>query len=219
LGLTGNIACGKSTVLRRLNALGAYTIDADAAIHTILKQDGPAYAPVVAEFGQGIVQPDGEIDRRALGKIVFSDPAKLRRLEEIEHPIVRRYIDDLIRNADKTVVALDAIKLIEAGWADKSDAVWVVTCTREQQLERLMSTRGYSREEAEMRIDAQAPQEEKVARADIVIDNSGSLEHTQRQVDAAWQAFAEIETQRRKDRKGSRRSDEEHEDYFKRIRE
>ena len=189
LGLTGNIACGKSTVLQRLGELGAYTIDADAAIHTILKHDGPAYEPVVAEFGKGILQPDGEIDRRALGKIVFSDPRKLRRLEEIEHPIVRRYIDNLIKDAPAPVVALDAIKLIEAGWADKCDAVWVVTCTRPQQLERLMRTRGYSREEAEMRIDAQSPQQAKVARADTVIDNSGTLTHTYHQVDAAWQAF------------------------------
>src|SRR6476646_9495533 len=108
LGLTGNIACGKSTVLRRLSELGAYTIDADAAVHTILKHDGPAYKPVVAEFGKSILQPDGEIDRRALGKIVFSDPQKLRRLEEIEHPIVRRYIDNLIKDAPAPVVALDA---------------------------------------------------------------------------------------------------------------
>ncbi len=189
LGLTGNIACGKSTVLQRLSELGAHTIDADAAIHTILKRDGLAYKPVVAEFGKSILQPDGEIDRRALGKIVFSDPQKLRRLEEIEHPIVRRYIDDLIKDAPAPVVALDAIKLIEAGWADKCDAIWVVTCTHPQQLERLMQTRGYSREEAEMRIDAQSPQQAKVARADTVIDNSGTLAHTRHQVDNAWQAF------------------------------
>ena len=189
LGLTGNIACGKSTVLQRLGQLGAYTIDADAAIHTILKQDGPAYEPVVAEFGQPILQPDGEIDRRALGKIVFSDPQKLRRLEEIEHPIVRRYIDDLIKHAPTHIVALDAIKLIEAGWADKCDTVWVVTCSRAQQLDRLMQTRGYSREEADMRIDAQSPQQAKIDRADTVIDNSGTLAHTHRQIDTAWHSF------------------------------
>jgi len=189
LGLTGNIACGKSTVLQRLSELGAYTIDADAAIHTILKHDGPAYKPVVAAFGKNILQPDGEIDRRALVNIVFSAPEKLRRLEEIEHPIVRRYIDDLIRNAPAPVVALDAIKLIEASWADKCDAVWVVTCTRIQQLDRLIQTRGYSSEEAEMRIDAQSPQQTKIDRADTVIDNSGTLAHTNHQIDTAWQAF------------------------------
>src|SRR5438270_11205502 len=87
IGLTGNIACGKSTVLRQLRELGAHTIDADGLVHIILAKDGPAYAPVVAEFGPGIVGEEGEIDRRALGKIVFSDPVTLRRLEEVEHPI------------------------------------------------------------------------------------------------------------------------------------
>jgi dephospho-CoA kinase len=86
-------------------------------------------------------------------------------------------------------VALDAIKLIEAGWADKCDAVWVVTCTRPQQLDRLMQTRGYSREEADMRIDAQSPQQAKIDRADTIIDNYGPLTHTHHQIDTAWQAF------------------------------
>lgn len=189
IGLTGNIACGKSTVVRQLQELGAYTIDADALIHEILKKGGAAYEPVVAEFGREIVGEDGEIDRRALGRIVFADPERLRRLEQIEHPIVRQVISDRIAGAPTDVVVLDAIKLIEVGWADKSDAVWVVTCTREQQLERLMQTRGYGREEADGRIDAQSPQEEKIARADVVIYNSGTKEQTREQVDAAWQAF------------------------------
>ena len=189
LGLTGNIACGKSTVLRQLQSLGAHTIDADALIHVILRKGGPAYWPVVSEFGPGILDADGEVDRRALGRIVFADPERLRTLERIEHPIVRRVIDDEIAEAAEPVVALDAIKLIELSWADKCDAVWAVTCTREQQLERLMRTRGYSREEAEGRIDAQAAQEEKVARADVVIDNAGTLEETRGQVAAAWEAF------------------------------
>jgi dephospho-CoA kinase len=189
LGLTGNIACGKSTVLRKLSELGAYVIDADALIHVILRKDGPAYWPVVSEFGPGILREDGEIDRRALGAIVFSDPEKLKQLEGIEHPIVRRVIDQEIGEADKPMVVLDAIKLIESGWADKCDAVWVVTCRPDQQVKRLMRTRGYSREEAEMRIDAQSPQEDKVPRADVVIDNSGTLKNTRRQVLAAWEGF------------------------------
>ena len=187
IGLTGNIACGKSTVVRRLRELGAHTIDADALIHVILRRGGAAFEPVVEEFGRDILGQDGEIDRRALGKIVFSDPARLKRLEEIEHPIVRHMIEEEIRTADERVVVVDAIKLFESGWAARSDEVWVVTCTREQQIERLMRTRGYPRDEAIMRIDAQSPQEEKVARADVVIDNSGSLEDTYDQVDAAWE--------------------------------
>jgi len=191
LGLTGNIACGKSTVLRQLRELGAYVIDADELIHVILRKGGPAYEPVVAEFGPGILREDGEIDRRALAAIVFSDPEKLRKLEAIEHPIVRRVIDENIVDAPKPIVVLDAIKLIESGWADKCDAVWVVTCRREQQMDRLITTRGYSREEAETRIDAQSPQQTKVDRADIVIDNSSTLEQTNAQVLAAWKRFTE----------------------------
>ncbi len=186
IGLTGNIACGKSTVLRQLAALGAHTIDADSLIHSILRKGGDAYTPVVEEFGEGIVGEGREIDRRALGRIVFSDPAKLRRLEEIEHPIVRRIIEEGVRGASEPIVVLDAIKLIESGWADKCDAVWIVTCPRKQQIERLMRTRGYSSEEAELRIDAQSAQEDKVARADVVIDNSGTLEETRKQVLDAW---------------------------------
>src|SRR5947209_7228794 len=110
LGLTGNIACGKSTVLARLAEHGAYTIDADQMIHEILRRGGPAYAPVVEEFGPEIVGLDGEIDRRALGMVVFSDPAKLKRLEEIEHPIVRQVIEQRIEASPCDVVVVDAIK-------------------------------------------------------------------------------------------------------------
>jgi dephospho-CoA kinase len=186
IGLTGNIACGKSTVLRQLQKLGAHVIDADELIHPILRRGGSAYEPVLAEFGPEILGEDGEIDRRALGRIVFSDAQKLRRLEEIEHPIVRRVIHEEIARAEEPVVVLDAIKLIESGWADRCDSVWVVTCRRDQQIERLIRTRGYSAEEAEMRVSAQAPQEAKVARAGVVIDNSGALEQTRRQVLRAW---------------------------------
>src|SRR5437762_11222631 len=109
IGLTGNIACGKSTVTRQLHSLGAYVIDADSLIHDILRKGGPAYRPVLEEFGEGILAPDGAIDRRVLGNIVFSDPEKLRRLEEIEHPIVRQIIDERSKSARQEVVVLDAI--------------------------------------------------------------------------------------------------------------
>ena len=187
IGLTGNIACGKTTVTRQLQSLGAYVIDADSFIHEILRKGGPAYRPVLEEFGEGILAPDGEIDRRALGNIVFSDPDKLRRLEEIEHPIVRQIIDERIKSAPQPVVVLDAIKLIESGWAARCDSIWVVTCRREQQIERLMKTRNYSQAEAETRVDAQSPQDLKVRSANVVIDNSGSLQDTRRQVLDAWQ--------------------------------
>ncbi len=189
IGLTGNIACGKSTVLTQLFSLGAYTIDADLLIHAILKKDGPAYTPVVQEFGPSVVLSDGEIDRRALGKIVFSDADRLHRLEEIEHPIVRAIIESAIISAPQRVVVLDAIKLIEAGWAAKCAQLWVVTSLPEQQIRRLVETRGYSEEEAHMRVAAQSSQAEKAALADVVIDNSGTRRQTVEQVSAAWQAI------------------------------
>lgn len=191
VGLTGNIACGKSAVLRELHRLGAYTIDADERVHTILLPDGDAYEPVIEAFGERILAAGGEIDRRALGRIVFSNPEALRRLEAITHPIVRRVMEREIENAPASVVVLDAIKLFESGWADRCDVVWVVTCNSEQQIERLMRTRGYSRQEAEQRIAAQSPQEEKVARADLVIDNSGSIEDALRQVREAWRILVD----------------------------
>ena len=187
IGLTGNIACGKSTVLRQLSALGAYTIDADMRVHEILMRGAEAYSPVVEAFGQSILGEDGEIDRRALGRIVFADPEALRKLESITHPIVRNVIEQEIEASGAGVVVLDAIKLIESGWADRCDQVWVVTCEPRQQLERLMRTRGYTRDEAQMRIESQPPQEDKIARADLVIDNSRSLEDTRRQVREAWE--------------------------------
>jgi dephospho-CoA kinase len=193
IGLTGNIACGKSTVTRQLHQLGADVIDADKLIHEMLLKGGPAFRPVVEEFGEGILGIDGEIDRRVLGNIVFADPARLRRLEEIEHPIVRRLIDDRIKLSPRPVVVLDAIKLIESGWASRCDSVWVVTCKRDQQIQRLVKTRDLSPPEAETRVSAQSPQELKVKEASVVIDNSGHLRETRRQVFDAWeQLFSRV---------------------------
>jgi dephospho-CoA kinase len=143
----------------------------------------------VSEFGPGIVAEGGELDRRALGQLVFANARKLRRLEEIVHPIVRKEIDRAIAEAEEPVVVLDAIKLFEAGWADKCDEVWVVTCPREAQIARLMKKRGFSREDAEMRVDAQSPQAEKAERAAVVIENSGSPADLRAQVAAAWRDF------------------------------
>jgi dephospho-CoA kinase len=189
LGLTGNIACGKSTILKQLARLGAHTIDADEHVHRAQRKGGAAYWPVVSEFGPGILAPDGEIDRWALGQMVFADPKKLRRLEEIVHPIVRKEIERDMAEADEDVVVLDAVKLFESGWAEMCDEVWVVTCPRDAQIERLMRTRGLSREDAELRIDAQSPQAEKAERASVVIENSGSPADLQAQVAAAWRDF------------------------------
>jgi dephospho-CoA kinase len=208
IGLTGNIACGKSTVLDMLRERGAQVLDADRVTHELQAPGQPVYQAIVAEFGLGILAaPAGPIDRRALGAIVFADPAALRRLEQIVHPAVRERIMSWLENVGDgknqlpsvtppcaalvphpPIAVIDAIKLLEGGWKQICDAIWVVTCTPEQQLARLLSTRGMREDEARARIAAQPPQADKVAQADVVIDNSGPLEATRRQVEAAWQA-------------------------------
>ncbi len=191
IGLTGNIACGKSAVLEMLRQRGAEVIDADKIVHKLMEVGGTVYGPVIAAFGEEIlaeldVQNQRPIDRRKLGAIVFADPVKLRHLEEISHPRVR---EDLLRQIQETtapVLVIDAIKLLEGGLADGCDSVWVVSCRPEIQLERLMRRNNFSREEALLRIQAQTPQSEKIARANVVIDNGGSLKETERQVQEAW---------------------------------
>ena len=191
IGLTGNIATGKSTVLNVLAQLGAEVIDADKIAHQVTAPDGPAYAAVVEAFGPEILREDGTIDRAKLGRIVFRDPEALKRLERLTHPAVGAIIAQRIAEARAPVVVIEAIKLIEAGLHKNVDAVWIVTAPREQQIQRLMQTRGLSRAEAEMRIDAQPPIEPKLPLADVVIENAGSLDELREQVLAAWQNIPE----------------------------
>lgn len=190
IGLTGNIGCGKSTVAAMLQDLGAEVIDADTVAHQIMAPPGPVYDAVVREFGVRILAPDGTIDRRKLGEIVFSDPAALRTLDSLVHPATSATIRQMIATSAAPVVVVEAIKLIEAGTYRICDAVWIVTCTREQQLQRLVATRGLSVADAERRINAQTPISEKRRYADVIIDNSGSLAETRRQVAAAWRGLA-----------------------------
>ncbi|HEU5089233.1 MAG TPA: dephospho-CoA kinase, partial [Roseiflexaceae bacterium] len=190
IGLTGNIACGKSTVVAMLREYGAHVLDADAVTHELQQPGQPVYHAIVEAFGPGIVpESGGPIDRRALGAIVFADPAELRRLEQIVHPAVRQRIAEWLQSLEelpldahgRRVAVIDAIKLLEGGWKAICDAVWVVACRPEQQIERLVSTRAMSESEAQRRVDAQPPQSEKIAQADVVIDNSGTLASTQAQ--------------------------------------
>ncbi|NPA31317.1 MAG: dephospho-CoA kinase, partial [Chloroflexi bacterium] len=186
IGLTGNIATGKSVVRKMLEHLGAYGIDADRLAHRAIARGAPGYRPVVETFGRWIVGPDGEIDRRKLGRIVFSDPEALAHLEAIVHPLVEQAIRYLVRNAPHKVVVIEAIKLLESGLHKMCDAIWVVDAPPEVQLERLVKQRGLSAEEARQRIMAQPPQALKRARADVIIDNSRTYEYTWRQVVDAW---------------------------------
>ena len=181
IGLTGNIACGKSLVLDTLAALGAETVDADVLAREALSPTGPAYRAVLERFGPEIQLPSGEIDRRRLGRIVFADPAALRDLEAFTHPYVAAQVRKRVAAASGPIV-VDAVKLLESGLADLCDEVWVVTCPPDEQLRRLIARDGFAEEDALLRIRAQPPQEEKVARADVVIANDGTPEETRRRV-------------------------------------
>jgi dephospho-CoA kinase len=186
IGLTGNIGTGKSLVRRMLEHLGAYGIDADALSHRAVAKGAPAYEPVVQTFGKWILAPDGEIDRLKLAKIVFTDPNALGQLESIIHPWVIKAIDVLVQRAGQNVIVVEAIKLLESPLRDLCDSIWVVTCPPEVQMARLVEKRQMTPEDARQRISAQPPQAEKVAVADVVIDNKGTYEDTWRLVATAY---------------------------------
>jgi dephospho-CoA kinase len=187
IGLTGNIATGKSAVGRMLAELGALVIDADRVAHEVMEPGGPAFAVLVEAFGPEFLTPEGTVDRRKLGEVVFRDPAALARLEAAVHPAVILEVGERIAAAEARVVVIEAIKLIEAGMHRAYHALWVVTAPRSAQVERLVRTRGLTCDEAALRVDAQPPQEEKAALADVVLINDGSLDQLRAQVWAAWQ--------------------------------
>lgn len=190
IGLTGGIGCGKSTVGAMLRELGAEYIDADQIVHDLLAAGSPLAEQVIARFGETVRASDGSVDRRRLGRLVFGDPAALRALEALLHPAVRDQIRRRVASAQAPVVVIDAIKLIESGLAQEVDSVWVVVCSPAAQRQRLIEQRGFSPAEVEQRVAAQVPQEERLAHADVVIDNSGTLAATREQVLAAWRRTA-----------------------------
>lgn len=187
IGLTGNIATGKSVVRQMLQHLGAYTIDADGLSNQAMQPGAPAYKPVVEKFGMFILDEDKRIDRKALGNVVFSNPQALAMLESIVHPVVRQAVDTLVKRAPQRVIVIEAIKLVEGELGEWVDAVWVVDAAPNTQLTRLVNKRKMTQEEASQRMKAQNPQSEKLARADVVIKNDGNVEETWKQVQAGWE--------------------------------
>ena len=191
VGLTGGIASGKSTVSAMLAERGAEIVDADHIARQVVMPGTPAWCKIRDHFGPGVLHPDGQIDRQALADQVFADKSKLALLNEITHPAVfARIADRLEAHHDQDViVVLDAALLIEAGLAEGVDVVVVVSSPREIQVERL-AARGVGERDASNRIAAQLGPEQRLARADVVVDNSGSLEDLGRRVDEVW---AELE--------------------------
>ena len=186
IGLTGNIATGKSVVRRMLEHLGAYTIDADALSHRVIAKGAPGYQPVLNTFGTWVLNKDGQIDRDKLGRLVFADAQALKQLEDIIHPYVRQAIDILVRRASQPVVVIEAIKLLESGLQDLCDSIWVTDAPQHVQIERLIRKREMSPETALQRVHAQSAQKQKLAAADVIITNTGSYENLWRQVSEAW---------------------------------
>jgi dephospho-CoA kinase len=189
IGLTGNIATGKSVVRKMLEHLGAYGIDADALGHRAIARDAPGYQDVVDTFGKWILAPDGQIDRTKLARLVFSDPDALVQLESIVHPLVRQAVDLLIRRSSQKVIVVEAIKLLEGPLRQACDTIWVTYAQKEVQISRLTQKRGMSSAVAHQRVNSQPPQIEKVKAANTVIHNEGSFEDTWRQVTTAWQVL------------------------------
>lgn len=182
IGITGNIATGKSVVGHMLANSGGLEIDADVVANRMLYTNGPAYESVINAFGEGIITSDGQISRDKLGQIVFSDPKSLRRLEELIHPAVTTAIQTRIGMTSQPFVIIEAIKLLESKLVDICDAIWVSQASVDHQMERLMTYRGLAREQALSRIQAQPPQAEKLKRATVVINTEGSFKDTWLQV-------------------------------------
>ena len=186
VGLTGGIGTGKSTVSRMFRDLGSLIIDADLLAREVVEPGEPAYEKIVAEFGKRILEPDGRIDRRKLGALVFGDEAKRKRLEALTHPEIRsRYagiLKELTVQRFDGIVIFDAALLVEAGGARNMDRLVVVSADEAAQRKRLMVRDDISEEEAAQRIRSQMPLAEKIKQAHYVIDNLGSHEATERQV-------------------------------------
>ena len=190
IGLTGGIGSGKTSVAAKLRALGARVFDADEAAKNAVLPGTEGFFKVVETFGTQIVDADGKLNRTALAEIVFNDKAALKRLEEIIHSYVWQETDKFLnacREAGERAVILDIPLLIECGWHQKVDEVWLVVLPVEEQIMRTMKRSGMTAEAVQARIAAQMPLDEKKKYATLVIDNSGAWEETEKQVITAWE--------------------------------
>ena len=180
IGLTGGIASGKSTVLQHLRQAGYSVIDADKLGHKVLEQGNPGYNKVVKCFGNDILNPDGSVNRTALGRIVFVDAEKLKQLNEISHPIIAEMIqkefEESVSDSNGGIVFLEAALLIEANWYKVCGHIWVVSLDPTVALSRLKERDNLSETEAKLRVGAQIDQEESLAYADVVLQNEGTPE-------------------------------------------
>lgn len=192
IGLTGGIGSGKSTVARILEEQGAHILSADLIGHEVYLPGRPAYREIIEAFGEEIVAEDGTIDRKKLGAIVFSDPRRLRKLNAITHPrlkgMMREKLAELKRSGVRVAV-LEAALLLDAGWDDLADEVWVTVVEPEIAAKRTAARSGLSEQEVMKRIKTQMSNEERIRRADVVISTEGDLEDTRRRTLKEWEAL------------------------------
>ncbi len=205
VGLTGGIASGKSTVVRMLVEKGAFVVDHDRLAHLAYEPGGPSYEAIIARFGHEILSPGGKIDRKKLGDIVFKNPDRLKHLNDIVHPVVlaewKKRLAEIERQKPDAIVLSDVPLLIEVGWQDRVDIVLLAYATPRVQVTRIMKRDGYTEKEAQARVDAQMPIAEKRRYADLVIENSGTLEDLQKQVDGVWEKLLALEKRKRLENK------------------
>ena len=191
IGLTGGIGTGKTQVSKLLEGLGAAIINADLLVHEAYRPHAETWAAVVEAFGEGILTPSGEVDRRRLSDIVFKDPGALRRLNAITHPRIKRMVEKgvaRLREQGRDVVVVEAALLLEADWRPMFSELWVTTASEDQVIQRILGRNGLVEEAVRARIRSQMPQAERVKRADVVIDNSSSLTELTDRVRQFWEA-------------------------------
>ena len=187
IGLTGGIGTGKSEVARILEEIGAYIIDADRLGHSAYLPHSEIWEEVVKEFGDGVLLPDEEIDRKKLGSIVFNDPVKLAKLNEIMHPRMGQMVANIIEGLDAEVVVVEAALLLEAGWDALVDEVWCTGASEDVVIDRLKARNGLDKEEAQKRINAQMSVDERKSRSQVMIENNGDLAQLTTVIEQIWE--------------------------------
>lgn len=196
IGLTGSMAAGKSTAAARLRELGAVVIDADQASRRVVEKGRPALSALAARFGPGILEPEGDLDRRAMAALAFGDPEALAALNGILHPAIRLEMEAALgraREAGAQVAVLDVPLLFECGYHKMCRESWLVTAPLEARLQRAMARDGVSREAALKRMQAQMPEAQKRALADVILENDGPVEGLLRQVEAQYRRIKEMQ--------------------------
>ena len=187
IGLTGGIGTGKSEVARILEEIGAYIIDADRLGHSAYLPHSEIWEEVVKEFGDGVLLPDEEIDRKKLGSFVFNDPVQLAKLNEIMHPRMGQMVANIIEGLDAEVVVVEAALLLEAGWDALVDEVWCTGASEDVVIDRLKARNGLDKEEAQKRINAQMSVDERKSRSQVMIENNGDLAQLTTVIEQIWE--------------------------------